>query len=73
MKTFHFIEQAIGEMVYVTGERDLAMHGELRKIIFNKTPLRLIKLTKSGNAYLQDEDTKEYYSVPPSNVREIGN
>lgn len=72
MKTFDFIEQAIGEMVYVTGERDLAMMGELRKIIFNKTPLRLIKLTKGGHAYLHDEDSNKFYSVPPSNVREIG-
>jgi hypothetical protein len=36
MTTKDFIDQAIGKMVYVTGDRDLAFNGDLRKIIFNK-------------------------------------
>jgi hypothetical protein len=71
MTTKDFINQAIGNMVYVTGDRDLAFCGELRQIIFNKTKLRLIKWTKSGMVYLHDETEDKYYTVPPTNVREI--
>ena len=73
MTTKDFIDQAIGKMVYVTGDRDLAMCREFRKIIFDKTELRLIKWTRGGLAYLHDEAENKYYSVPPSNVREVGN
>jgi hypothetical protein len=72
MTTKDFVNQAIGKLVYVTGERDLAFNGELREIIFKKTELRLIKWTKSGKVYLHDENKNKYYSVPPSNIREIG-
>lgn len=72
MTTKDFIDQAIGNMVYVTGIGDLAVRSELRGIIFNKTELRLIKWTKGGNVYLHDEVKNKYYTVPPSNVREIG-
>lgn len=71
MTTKDFIEQAIGEKVYLTGDRDLGIHGELRQLIFNKSPLTLIKLTKAGKAYVKNEETNEYYSVPPTNIREI--
>jgi len=70
MKTYEFIRQAIGTDVYVTGKGDLMMCDELREIISNKTKLKLIKLTKSGDAYLKDELTNKFYSVPPSNIRE---
>jgi len=73
MTTDVFIKQAIGNLVYVTGDGDLAFNGGLRKIIFNKTELRLIKLTKAGYAYLHDEKENLFYSVRPSNIREIGN
>jgi hypothetical protein len=72
MTTKDFIDQAIGKLVYVTGYRDLAMDGELRKIIFSKTELRLIKWTRGGKVYLHDEIENQYYSVPPSNIREVG-
>ena len=72
MTTKDFIDQAIGKLVYVTGDRDLAFNGGLRKIIFNKTELRLIKWTRGGKVYLHDEAVNNYYSVPPSNVREVG-
>jgi hypothetical protein len=70
MTTKDFIDQAIGEMVYVTGDRDLAFDGGLRKIIFNKTELRLLKWTKGGKVYLHNETENIYYTVPPSNIRE---
>ena len=73
MTTKVFIQQAIGEMVYVTGDGDLAFDGHLREIIFKKTPLRLIRVTKAGYAFLSDEKTNKCYSVPPRNVREINN
>jgi hypothetical protein len=36
---------------YVTGDGDLAMCYEFRKIIFNKTELTIVKLTKSGGLF----------------------
>ncbi len=72
MTTKDFIDQAIGEIVYVSGRGDLAFNSELRGIIFNKTKLRLIKWTKAGKVYLHDEENNKYYTVPPSNIREIG-
>ena len=70
MKTYDFINSNIGNDVYITPDRDLAFRGELKPLIFNKTKLKLIKLTKHGMAYLQDEKTGYFYSVQPSNVRE---
>lgn len=71
MKAHEFIEKNIGNKVYVTGDGDLAMCSEFRKIIFNKTELIIVKLTKGGMAYLMD-DENNFYTVPPNNVREVG-
>ena len=71
MKAHKFIECNIGNKVYVTGDGDLAMCSELRKVIFNKIELTIVKLTKAGMAYLVD-DENNFYSVPPRNVREVG-
>jgi hypothetical protein len=70
MTAHEFIKQNIGNKVYVSGERDLAFNGELRKIIFNKTELTIVKLTRGGMAHLVDSDNK-FYTVPPSNVNLI--
>ena len=70
MKNHEFIEKNIGNKVYITGDGDLGIHAELRDLIYNKTPLTIIKLTKGGMAYLTDEKNK-FYSIPPRNVREI--
>lgn len=72
MKTYDFINQATGNKVYLTGDGDLGMSGELRGFIFNKTPLTLIRLTRGGMAIVKDDEGSEY-SVPPRNVREVGN
>lgn len=72
MKNYEFIEKNIGATVYVTRDGDLGFCGALRKIIFNKSPLTIIKLTKAGMAYLQD-DNGIFYSVPPRNVRILEN
>jgi len=72
MKTYDFIRANIGNKVYITGHGDLAMCGELRNFIFNKTEFTLIRLTKGGMAILSDDNGKEF-SVPPSNVSEVDN
>lgn len=72
MRNHDFIKSNIGSIVYVTGDGDLAFRGGLRDIIFNKTPLTIVKLTKGGMAYLTDGKNK-YYTVPPRNVRELIN
>ena len=72
MKTHDFIEKSIGCKVYITGDGDLGMSGRLRNLIYNKTELTIVKLTKGGMAYLID-NYGNYYSVPPRNVREINN
>ena len=66
MTTAHFIEQAIGELVYISEIYDY----KRRSLFDNKTPLRLIKLTKGGYAYLHDENTDMYYSIKPTIIRE---
>jgi len=70
MKAHEFIEKNIGNKVYITGG-DLTMSSEFRKIILNKTELTIIKLTKSGMAYLVDNENN-FYTIPPRNLREIG-
>lgn len=67
MNSQDFIKENIGKKVYVTGRGDLAICSEFRKIIFNKTELEIIKLTKAGLAYLVDSEGV-FYSVPPRNV-----
>ena len=72
MKAYDFINQAIGNKVYLTGDGDLAMSGELRYFIIKKTPLTLVRLTRGGMAIVKSDEGDEY-SVPPRNVREVGN
>jgi len=48
MKAHDFIQKSIGCKVYITGEHDLAMCGRLRNLIFNKTELTIVKLTRGG-------------------------
>ena len=69
MKALDFIKEMIGKEVYITHGGDLGMCAELRGFIQHKDPLTLIKLTRAGLAFLQDEDGN-YYSVPPRNVRD---
>lgn len=69
MKTIDFIYQAIGQKVYLTGDRDLGMDYKLRYFIANKTELILVGLTKGGMAVVEYKGQK--YKVRPSNVREI--
>jgi ribosomal protein L37E len=71
MKAHEFIEKNIGKKVYITGDHDLSMNGELRNFIFCKTEFVIVKLTRGGMAYLQNEQTKRCYAVPPRNVREV--
>lgn len=70
MTNHEFIKRNVGNSVYINGDGDLGMDYELRCLIFNKTELKIVKLTKSGMAYLVDNDGN-YYTVPPRNVREL--
>lgn len=72
MKAHDFIRSAIGNKVYITGDGDLGMNRSLRGFISNKTELTLLRLTKGGKAIVIDEGGIEH-SVPPRNVREVGN
>lgn len=69
MKSYDFIKQAIGNKVYIIGDGDLGLNSELRDFIYEKTELKLIKLTKGGMCIV--EYNSKQYSVPPRNVREI--
>lgn len=65
------IKENIGKQVTLNGYGDLGMERHLRYFInHSENPLTIIKLTKSGMAYLQYENGK-YYSIPPKNVELI--
>lgn len=66
MNTLDWIRKNIGKKAIVNGRGDLAFLHELRSIIFNKTELTIVKLTRGGMAYLTDG--KKFYKVPPRNV-----
>ena len=63
------IKQNIGAVVQLNGYGDLAFSGWLRPWINTDRWLRIVKLTRSGMAYLQRDDGK-YEVVPPRNVQE---
>ena len=63
------IKQNIGAVVQLNGYGDLAFNGWLRPWINTNRWLRIVKLTRSGMAYLQRDDGK-YEVVPPRNVQE---
>jgi len=69
MKNWDFINSNVSHDVYVIRDGDLSIDRELRRLISIKAKLKIVKLTKSGMAYLVDENGK-HYSVPPRNVRE---
>ena len=65
------IKENIGKYVIITGYRDLAFNGGLRKYIHDadyKLPLILEKLSKGGLAVVKVEKTGQLLSVPPRNI-----
>jgi hypothetical protein len=70
MKTLDWISQNIGNKAIVSGDGDLGFSGELRSIIFNKTELTIVKLTRGGKVYLTDGNDR-FYTVPPRNIKII--
>ncbi len=72
MKTLDFIRSNIGNKVYIINAGDLSIDPILRKLIRDKTELKLIRLTPGGMAIVSDDNGKEH-SLPPSNIREVGN
>lgn len=67
MNKLDFIQANIGNLVYLVHINTLA---EFKPLVANKTPLRLIELTKGGLAKVHDESANKYYKVSPSYVRE---
>lgn len=70
MKTYDFINQSIGQKVYLVNKGDIAFDSEYKSLIYNKVPLTLLKLTKKGMAYTVD-GAGNFHSVPPSCLREF--
>jgi hypothetical protein len=68
MKTLDFVNSNIGEKVVLVAVQDNMFDREVKGFISNKTEFTLIKLTKSGDAYLQLSDGT-YRSYPPSWLR----
>lgn len=68
MKTLDFVNSNIGEKVVLVAAQDNMFDREVKGFIGNKTEFTLIKLTKSGDAYLQLSDGT-YRSYPPSWLR----
>ena len=65
------IQRNIATIVTLNGDGDLAIEGNLRKYIYdrsNEYPLAIEKLTRGGMAYLLDLHNDKYISVPPKNV-----
>lgn len=69
MKLLDYLRSNAGKTVYITGDGDLMMDGELRPLIRNKTPLILEKISRGGKACVLEG--KKRYVVPPRNVRII--
>lgn len=70
MKTFDWINSIIGNTVYINGDGDLGMDGQLRQLIFNKTKLTLLRITKKGLVEVMDTDGNLYY-VRAKNISEL--
>ena len=60
------VENNIGNTVLLNSDRDLGMDGELRKPLYNKTPLTIVKLTRGGLVHLTDG--KRFYTVRSGNI-----
>lgn len=71
MNTLDFIRSNISNKVYITNDGDLSIDPILRKLIKDKTELKLIRLTPGGMAIVENDNGKEY-AIPPRNIREIG-
>ena len=63
----NLINEYKGFNINITGDGDLAMDGELKSFILNKTNLILVRLTKDGHALVANANG-ETYKVPPSNI-----
>lgn len=60
------VPQHIGKQVTLNGSGDLGIYFDLRVLIHNKTPLTIVKVTKSGRVYLQL--SKEFVTVDAANI-----
>jgi len=59
----------INNLATVNSMCDICMVKEMMRLVVDKTPLRIIKLTKSGMVYCEDiNDTRKKYTIPPRNL-----
>lgn len=61
------IEFNIGNFCTVNGYGDLAFESDMKLLIYQKTKVTLIKVTKSGLIQVQGPND-EYYSIPQKNL-----
>ena len=62
------IEENIGNFCTVNGYGDLAFESEMKPLIYRKTQVKIIKITKSGLIQVQDQANRKYYSLSQRNL-----
>ena len=66
------VKKSIGKLCTVNGYGDLAMESEMKILIYNKTKVKIIRLTRSGLIQVQSPDNK-LFSIPQKNLDIIQN
>ena len=67
MKAYEFINSNIGASVIVLNKGDLAFECEMRRLIYQKPELILLKLTRAGMALVAEG--KKTHTIPPRCLR----
>lgn len=61
------VKKSVGMQVTVNGSGDLAMEAGMKSLISDKIPLTILKLTRGGMGYVEDEKG-DTYVIPPKNL-----
>lgn len=69
MKTWDFINQAIGNYVYIIRSGDNVMNGDIKELVYNKTKLKLLELNKGGMCVCEKSNGQKI-KIPPTQLRE---
>lgn len=69
MKIYDLINQSIGNKVILIGKGDVGIDIKLRRFVYNKTELTLMRLTKGGMAIVSFNGQE--FKVPPRNIKII--
>ena len=65
MKQQEILEN-IGKIVSVNGTGDLLFDSNMKKLIMNNVPVKIIKVTRSGLVYIEAKGN--YYTIPAKNL-----